>query len=165
MDNIKMTDGALTLEKIEHIMELEMAKPLEEMDTELVDMCSLILAKAYNPNFEECKSMEMYRPWENETSESKNITVTKAVSFDDFWMMSKEEEEYFTEENLIRVINKEMKKLWFLRDYCLIHECFLTLSEVYGHTYNNEYEAKSEKFYARIKRLNEFKRKLLRSME
>lgn len=62
----KMTEEKsmeFTLEEIEQLMDDEVAKPEEEMDTELVDMCASILAKAYNPDFKDEKPTEMFRPW------------------------------------------------------------------------------------------------------
>lgn len=56
----------LPLEEIEALMDSEVEKPEDEMDTELVDMCAAILAKAYNPGYKEEKPEEMYRPWEEE---------------------------------------------------------------------------------------------------
>lgn len=56
----------LPLEEIEALMDSEVEKPEDEMDTELVDMCAAILAKAYNPGYKEEKPDEMYRPWEDE---------------------------------------------------------------------------------------------------
>ncbi len=56
----------LPLEEIEALMDSEVEKPQDEMDTELVDMCAAILAKAYNPGYKEEKPEEMYRPWEDE---------------------------------------------------------------------------------------------------
>lgn len=56
----------LPLEEIEALMDSEVEKPEDEMDTELVDMCAAILAKAYNPGYKEEKPEEMYRPWEDE---------------------------------------------------------------------------------------------------
>ncbi len=56
----------LPLEEIEALMDSEVEKPEDEMDTELVDMCAAILAKAYNPGYKEEKPNEMYRPWEDE---------------------------------------------------------------------------------------------------
>lgn len=56
----------LPLEEIEALMDSEVEKPEDEMDTELVDMCAAILAKAYNPGYKEEKPEEMYHPWEDE---------------------------------------------------------------------------------------------------
>jgi len=165
IERLKNEGHMLTLEKIEYIMESEVEKPVEEMDTEIVDMCALILAKAYNPDYKEVKPKEMYRPWEHETSTSKNKTVISAINFDDLWMMSEEEEAEFSEENLIKIIKKEKRKPCFLRDYGLIHECYLTLSEIYGHKYNNQYEQKAEKHSARIRRKNRIKAKFRRKQE
>ena len=60
------------------------------------------------------------------------------------------------------MIKKERKKLWFLRDYGLIHECYLTLSEVYGYQYDNEYEKKAEKQIKRRKLVRNIKKHIWR---
>ena len=76
-DNVKITkeklekfisDSSVELDlaEVEALMDAEVEKPEAEMDTELVDMCAAILAKAYNPGFEEGKPAQMYRPWEDE---------------------------------------------------------------------------------------------------
>lgn len=54
----------LPLEDIEALMDAEVGKPEDEMDTELIDLCSAILAKEYNPGYDESELPEMYRPWE-----------------------------------------------------------------------------------------------------
>ena len=54
----------LPLEDIEALMDAEVGKPEDEMDTELIDLCSVILAKEYNPGYDESELPEMYRPWE-----------------------------------------------------------------------------------------------------
>ena len=65
-DNVKITkeklekfisDSSVELDlaEVEALMDAEVEKPEAEMDTELVDMCAAILAKAYNPGFEEGK--------------------------------------------------------------------------------------------------------------
>ncbi len=59
-----------TLDEIEQLMNSEVAKPEEEMDTELVDMCASILAKAYNPDYKEERPTKMFRPWEMEAAET-----------------------------------------------------------------------------------------------
>lgn len=88
-DNVKITkeklekfisDSSVELDlaEVEALMDAEVEKPEAEMDTELVDMCAAILAKAYNPGFEEGKPAEMYRPWEDEKiPAAKNITEAK----------------------------------------------------------------------------------------
>ena len=45
-------------------------------------------------------------------------------------------------------LNTELAKPERERDFGLIHECYLTLSECFGYEYNNEYEklAKNESF-------------------
>lgn len=53
-----------TYEEIEALMDSEVEKPEEEMDTELVDMCAEILVKKYCPEVLEEKEIPMYRPWE-----------------------------------------------------------------------------------------------------
>lgn len=67
-----------TLKEIEELMDSEVEKPEEEMDTELVDMCAEILAKAYNPGFNAEKPAEMYRPWEAE-NKAENVTPAAPV--------------------------------------------------------------------------------------
>lgn len=68
----------LDLAEVEALMDAEVEKPEAEMDTELVDMCAAILAKAYNPGFVEGKPAQMYRPWEDEkTPAAENITEAK----------------------------------------------------------------------------------------
>lgn len=67
-----------TLEEIEELMNSEVEKPENEMDTELVDMCAEILAKAYNPGFNAEKPAEMYRPWETE-NKAGNVTSAAPV--------------------------------------------------------------------------------------
>lgn len=155
-------DFMLTLKKIEVLMDYEMEKPDDEMDTELVDMCASILAKAYNPGYKDEKPSEMYCPWKETTHERKKDATEMYAEFISMLAMSAEDDEEFTEENLIKTIKKEKKKLWFLRDYSYIHECYLTLSEVYGYSYNNEYEEKAKKLIARRKRLRAFKIRFLR---
>lgn len=88
-DNVKITkeklekfisDSSVELDiaEVEALMDAEVEKPEAEMDTELVDMCAAILAKAYNPGFEEGKPSEMYRPWEDEEAPAaENITEAK----------------------------------------------------------------------------------------
>ena len=155
-------DFMLTLKKIEVLMDYEMKKPDDEMDTELVDMCASILAKAYNPGYKDEKPSEMYCPWKETTHERKKDATEMYAEFISVLAMSAEDDEEFTEENLIKTIKKEKKKLWFLRDYSYIHECYLTLSEVYGYSYNNEYEEKAKKLIASRKRLRAFKIRFLR---
>ena len=76
-DILEEKEEKFTLEEIEQLMDSEVEKPEDEMDTELVDMCASILAKAYNPDFKEEKPEQMYCPWEKETvPESKPETVT-----------------------------------------------------------------------------------------
>lgn len=64
-----------TLDEIEQLMNSEVEKPEEEMDTELVDMCASILAKAYNPDFQDEKPAEMFRPWENNAEPKKKRVI------------------------------------------------------------------------------------------
>ena len=59
-----------TLDEIEQLMNSEVAKPEEEMDTELVDMCASVLAKAYNPDYKEEQPTKIFRPWEMEAAET-----------------------------------------------------------------------------------------------
>lgn len=75
------------LAAVEALMDAEVEKPEEEMDTELIDMCAVILAKAYNPGYKEEPPAEMYRPWEDERFSEAQSTAEakrgkkKAVSF------------------------------------------------------------------------------------
>lgn len=71
----------LPLEEIEALMNAEVEKPEEEMDTELVDMCALILAKAYNPGYEDKKPEKMYRPWEDVSAAEDKKPQKKAIPF------------------------------------------------------------------------------------
>lgn len=97
-DNVKITkeklekfisDSSVELDlaEVEALMDAEVEKPEAEMDTELVDMCAAILAKAYNPGFEEGKPAQMYRPWEDEEAPATENTANakndkkKTVSF------------------------------------------------------------------------------------
>ena len=66
-----------TLEEIEELMDSEVEKPEDEMDTELVSMCAAILAKAYNPGFKEEKPAEMFRPWEREEKAENTAPAQK----------------------------------------------------------------------------------------
>lgn len=87
-DNVKITkeklekfisDSSVELDlaEVEALMDAEVEKPEAEMDTELVDMCAAILAKACNPGFEEGKPAQMYRPWEDEEAPATE-SVTEA---------------------------------------------------------------------------------------
>lgn len=97
-DNVKITkeklekfisDSSVELDlaEVEALMDAEVEKPEAEMDTELVDMCAAILAKAYNPGFEEGKPAQMYRPWEDKEASATENTANaktdkkKTVSF------------------------------------------------------------------------------------
>ena len=74
-----------TLAEIEELMNSEVEKPEDEMDTELVDMCAEILAKAYNPDFKAEKPAQIYRPWEHEAeaeaSQPQPATKKRVVPF------------------------------------------------------------------------------------
>ena len=85
-DNVKITkeklkkfisDSSVELDlaEVEALMDSEVEKPEAEIDTELVDMCAAILAKAYNPGFEEGKPAQMYRPWEDEKTPATENTA------------------------------------------------------------------------------------------
>ena len=67
------------------------------------------------------------------------------------------------EDYLLATISNEFKKTKHLRDYSLIHECFLTLFECYGYSYNNEFEELSEKQIKRRKAIREFKQLFAKS--
>ncbi|MBQ3499048.1 MAG: hypothetical protein IJA87_07980 [Clostridia bacterium] len=77
---ISDTGTELTLEEIESLMNSEAEKSADEMDTELIDLCAAVLAKAYNPDFREEKPSETYRPWEDEknpVSEAEDASAAK----------------------------------------------------------------------------------------
>ncbi len=77
---ISDTGTELTLEEIEALMNSEAEKSADEMDTELIDLCAAVLAKAYNPDFREEKPSETYRPWEDEknpVSEAEDASAAK----------------------------------------------------------------------------------------
>lgn len=87
-DNVKFTPELLkkmlseksmemTLQEIEEMMDEEIEKPEEEMDTELIDMCASILAKAYNPDYKNEKPAEMFRPWEMDAAETAVLEKPK----------------------------------------------------------------------------------------
>ena len=67
------------------------------------------------------------------------------------------------EDYLLTTISNEFKKAKHLRDYSLIHECFLTLSECYGYSYNNGFEESSEKQIKRRRAIREFKQLFVKS--
>ena len=52
--------------------------------------------------------------------------------------------EDITDEDIINELEKELNKPENERYYNLIHECYLTLSECFGHKYNNEYTQSSK---------------------
>lgn len=68
-----------------------------------------------------------------------------------------------SEDYLLTTISGEFKKTKHLRDYSLIHECFLTLSECYGYSYNNEFEELYEKQIKMRKAIREFKQLFVKS--
>lgn len=57
-----------------------------------------------------------------------------------FRIFTEELDSEINEDYLLNTISNEFKKAKHLRDYPLIHECFLTLSECYDYSYNNEFE-------------------------
>ncbi len=61
----------LTLKEIEEIMDAETAKPEEEMDTELVDLCATALAQKYYPELKNEPEIPMFCPWEEETKQQE----------------------------------------------------------------------------------------------
>ena len=82
------------------------------------------------------------------------------MSNEEFWtiiqeIVNSQPDPEFSEENLIKYINDELKKPYLKRDYPLIHECCLSLSEFYGYEYNNEFEDKSEKQIKRTKTIHD----------
>lgn len=90
------------------------------------------------------------------------------MSDKEFWetiqgIIDTEPEPEFSEENLTKVINNEFTKPCYVRDYLLIHESYLILSECFGYSYNNEYEEQSNKQIRRRKTIREIKRFLVRT--
>ena len=61
----------LTAKEIEEIMDVETAKPEEEMDTELVDLCATALVQKYYPELKNEPEIPMFCPWEAETKQQK----------------------------------------------------------------------------------------------
>lgn len=68
----------------------------------------------------------------------------------DFETVKKETLDYLNDE-----FNKPEKE----RDFGLIHECYLTLSECFGYEYNNEYEKLAYKQQRNKKIINKLKKK------
>lgn len=68
----------------------------------------------------------------------------------DFEAVKKETLDYLNDE-----FNKPEKD----RDFGLIHECYLTLSEYFGYEYNNEYEKLAQKQQRNRKLINKLKKK------
>lgn len=84
------------------------------------------------------------------------------MSNKEFWsiiqeIINSEPDPEFSEENLIKTINEELAKSYLLRDNPLIHECCLSLYEIYGYEYNNKFEDKSEKQIKRTKSIRNIK--------
>ena len=69
-------------------------------------------------------------------------------------------EDEFSEEGLKRTIDEELKKAKLERDYSLIHDCYISLAEVYGYEYNNEYESLSERQIRRRRTIRKLKEKM-----
>lgn len=67
----------------------------------------------------------------------------------DFEIVKKETLEY---------LNAELDKPEKERDFGLIHECYLTLSECFGYEYNNEYEKLAKKQHNNQKIINRLKK-------
>lgn len=61
----------LTAKEIEEIMDAETAKPEEEMDTELVDLCATALVQKYYPELQNEPEIPMFCPWEEETKQQE----------------------------------------------------------------------------------------------
>lgn len=61
----------LTAKEIEEIMDAEIAKPVEEMDTELVDLCATALVQKYYPELKNEPEIPMFCPWEEETKQQE----------------------------------------------------------------------------------------------
>ncbi len=90
------------------------------------------------------------------------------ISNDDFLNILKqiiesEPDPEFSEDNLIKTINDELAKSYLMRDYPLIHECCLSLSEIYGYEYNNEFEDMSEKQIKRTKTIHDITKLLTKA--
>lgn len=80
-----------------------------------------------------------------------------------FRIFTEELESEINEDYLLNTISNEFKKAKHLRDYPLIHECFLTLSECYDYSYNNKFEELSEKQIKRRRAIREFKQFFVKS--
>lgn len=87
-----------------------------------------------------------------------------SISNEDFWKLlqniCREDDLEIDEDFLNNTIKNEMNKNRLFRDYSLIHECYLTLSECYGYLYNNEFEKLSEKQIERRKIVKGIKQKI-----
>lgn len=58
--------------EIEEMMDEEVQKPVEEMDTELVDICASALCDYYGVQF---KERPMYKPWEEEAKQKRKKKI------------------------------------------------------------------------------------------
>lgn len=64
----KIESNEITEQELHQIMDNELIKPENEMDTEIIDLCASALCKIYNIVLNE---IPMYKPWEHE-SNNKN---------------------------------------------------------------------------------------------
>jgi hypothetical protein len=66
---------------------------------------------------------------------------------------------------MLDYLNDEFNKPEKERDFGLIHECYLTLSECFGYEYNNEYEKLAKKQQRNQKTINRLKKKHLVTLQ
>jgi hypothetical protein len=66
---------------------------------------------------------------------------------------------------MLDYLNDEFNKPEKERDFGLIHECYLTLSECFGYEYNNEYEKLAQKQLYKRKLINKLKKKQLAKLQ
>lgn len=60
----KIESNEITEQELHQIMDNELIKPENEMDTEIIDLCASALCKIYDI---ELKEIPMYKPWEHES--------------------------------------------------------------------------------------------------
>lgn len=89
--------------------------------------------------------------FENISNETFIEAMFDALTFD----YSEYDEQYF-----MNFIKEEMQKPKRKRDYSLIHDCYLSLSECFGYSYNNEYEKLAEKQISKNKIINDLREKI-----
>ncbi len=82
----------LTAKEIEEIMDAETAKPEEEMDTELVDLCATALVQKYYPELKNEPEIPMFCPWEEETKQQEQkptqLKKKRLVSFKKLFLVA-----------------------------------------------------------------------------